>query len=416
MRRIEARTPLIGGAAAFVASAFVLAACSSPNTDAGVIPADSVFSIEVPLDATFATGSAVEAVVPMGRLNDRINTFWQLFFRSTVTSRWALSTPTGVADNGGLVVSTNTSTSTNGHQATMSLAGFEPSQDLDFSPLASSTDQGRTWVPGLLPAGLAAVPDALAVSSSGGLSGGLVALVRDRGGEVLTSTGNTSHWSTLVNRNAIASSAVGRSCGVGDLTAVALDATGGVEVGTSCSASGLVGIFGKAGGTWHLVGPRLSSPSAPAATKVLRLVDVNGVMHGLVALRSKSRTSIVALAGAAGTAGTDGGAWARSVALPIRVGDRVASTGVEPGGGFVVLVSRSNGSLELEAGTGPGGGWQSLPSPPSGTVTVAVTTGGVVDALAVATTRLIDWRLDPAAGTWSKIATVTVPIQFGSSS
>jgi hypothetical protein len=170
-----------------------------------------------------------------------------------------------------------------------------------------------------------------------------------------------------------------------------------------------VGIFGKAGGTWHLLGLRVSSPSAPAATKVLRLVDVNGVRSGLVALRSQSRSGIVALSS------THGGAWARSVALPVRVGDRIASTGVEPGGGFVVLVSRSNRSSALEAETGPGGGWQSLPSPPPGTATVAVSTGGLVDALAVATTRLTDWRLDASTGTWSKIGTVTVPIQFGSS-
>ena len=129
-----------------------------------------------------------------------------------------------------------------------------------------------------------------------------------------------------------------------------------------------------------------------------------------MALRSRSRTSILAVAS------TDGGAWAHSAPLPVRVGDRIASTGVEPGGGFVVLVSRSNSSLALEAETGPGGGWQSLPSPPPGTATVAESTGGLVDALAVATTRLIDWRLDASAGKWSKIGTVTVPIQFGSSS
>ncbi len=402
MRRVKVRTPLVGAAAAFVASAFVLAACSSAGTGHGENPAESPLSIEVSLDATSAIGSAVEAVVPMGRLNDRLETFWQLFFRSTATSRWTLSTPTGVADNGGLVVST----STNPDGTTESLAGFEPSQDLDFSPLASSADLGRTWTAGLLPAGLAAVPDALAVS----MDAGSAALVRDRGGEVLTSVGNTSRWSKLVSRDAIASSAAGRECGVGDLTAVAVDSVRGVEVGATCSSSGLVGIFGKAGGTWHLLGPRISSLSAGAETKVLRLVDVNGVRSGLVALRSKSRTVIVAVAS------TGGGVWARSGALPVRTGDRIASTGVEPGGGFLVLVSQSNGSVALEAETGPGGGWQALPSPPPGTATVAVSTGGLVDALAVATTRLTDWRLDASSGTWSKISTVTVPIQFGSSS
>ena len=47
---------------------------------------------------------------------------------------------------------------------------------------------------------------------------------------------------------------------------------------------------------------------------------------------------------------------------------------------------------------------------------MAVGTGGEVDALSVALVQLTDWRLDAADGTWAKIDTVTVPIQFGSSS
>ena len=82
----------------------------------------------------------------------------------------------------------------------------------------------------------------------------------------------------------------------------------------------------------------------------------------------------------------------------------------------MVLVSRSNRSLALDTETGPGADWRALPAPPLGTATVAVGTDGEVDALAVAATLLTDWRLDASAGTWSKIGTVTVPIQFGSSS
>jgi len=89
---------------------------------------------------------------------------------------------------------------------------------------------------------------------------------------------------------------------------------------------------------------------------------------------------------------------------------------VEPSGAYVVLVSRSDGSLALDIESGPGANWHTLPAPPPGTATVAAGPGGQVDALAVASTRLTDWRLDASAGTWSKIGTVTVPIQFGSSS
>jgi hypothetical protein len=134
------------------------------------------------------------------------------------------------------------------------------------------------------------------------------------------------------------------------------------------------------------------------------------VTSGLVAVGNASTVSLI------GVASTAGGAWSRSAPLPIHPDGRIVSTGIEPGGGFVVLASRPNGSLVLEAETGPGGGWRSLPTPPSGTATVAMATGGAAAALTVHSTLLTDWRLDVQSGTWSKIGTVRVPIQFGSSS
>lgn len=80
-----------------------------------------------------------------------------------------------------------------------------------------------------------------------------------------------------------------------------------------------------------------------------------------------------------------------------------------------MLASGATGQL-LRIETGPGGGWRSLPAPPRGTATVAVEPGGVVAALAVASTRFTDWGLDPLTGAWSRIGSITVPIQFGSSS
>ena len=95
---------------------------------------------------------------------------------------------------------------------------------------------------------------------------------------------------------------------------------------------------------------------------------------------------------------------------------RVVSTGVEAGGGYVVLLSGSNRSLAVDAENGPGGNWQAQPAPPSGTAAVAVGSHGEIDALGVASTVFTDWRLDASTGTWSKIGAVTVPIEFGSSS
>ena len=65
-----------------------------------------------------------------------------------------------MADNGGLVAAA-------GAGGTSLVVGFRPSQALAFSPLATSSDTGQNWTPGLLNAGLADVPDAMAVAPSG---------------------------------------------------------------------------------------------------------------------------------------------------------------------------------------------------------------------------------------------------------
>jgi len=41
--------------------------------------------------------------------------------------------------------------------------------------------------------------------------------------------------------------------------------------------------------------------------------------------------------------------------------------------------------------------------------------GGAVDALAVSGGKLTVWRLAAAAAGWSKIQTINVPVQYGSS-
>jgi hypothetical protein len=386
------------GVLATVMSAAGLVGCSGSAPDAAVTSGAAPPSISVPLSATFATGSGAVAVVAMGRIGDPLNTFWELFSRPSAASPWTLATPPGVADNGGLVVSP-------GLDSTL-LTGFEPSQDLAFSPLALSSDAGRSWSPGLVPGGLASVPDALAASPGAEA----LALLRSRGGEVVRSTGNPSDWSEVLGRDGLASSAAGRSCGVGTLTAVAVEDSGGPLVGTTCTAEGVVGLFGGTGGAWRLLGPRLSGTSASATTKVLRLVDADRVTSGLVAATRASRTSLIDVSA------SPGGPWSRSPSLALAPGTRIVSTGVEPGGGFVVLTSRPRRGPVIDMEAGPGGAWRSLPTAPTGTAAVVVGGDGEVDALSEALVQLTDWRLDAAAGTWSKIETVTVPIQFGSSS
>ena len=81
-------------------------------------------------------------------------------------------TPPGVADNGGLVASQV--------RARPTVAGGRIRAQSGSRLLAAGADreQGESWSPGLVPGGLAAVPDALAASSGDGW----LALLRDRRG------------------------------------------------------------------------------------------------------------------------------------------------------------------------------------------------------------------------------------------
>ena len=67
------------------------------------------------------------------------NNFWQLFVRPAGTTTWRLATPPGVASNGGLVIT--------GLGTGPVVAGFRPSQDLSYSPLATTRDNGTAWTP-----------------------------------------------------------------------------------------------------------------------------------------------------------------------------------------------------------------------------------------------------------------------------
>ena len=133
-----------------------LSACAAGGR---VTPSSATPQPEPRLTATLGTTSGTWAIIPMGRLDDPANTFWQLFVLAENTSTWSLVTPVGVADNGGLVAA--------GTSSTKLVAGFRPSENLSFSPLASTTDNGKTYQADLLTAGLADLPDALATSVGG---------------------------------------------------------------------------------------------------------------------------------------------------------------------------------------------------------------------------------------------------------
>ena len=103
----------------------------------------------MPLGTSLVTAQGTWAVAVMGGSAASHNNFWQLFVRPVGASRWSLVTPQGVADNGGLVAA---------GASTSLTVGFRPSQNLTYSPLATSTDTGKNWTPGLLNADLADIP------------------------------------------------------------------------------------------------------------------------------------------------------------------------------------------------------------------------------------------------------------------
>jgi hypothetical protein len=344
------------------------------------------------LSTSLVTTTGTWAVAVMGGSAAEHNNFWQLFVRPAATGKWRLATPPGVASNGGLVVASPGAGSV--------VAGFRPSQDLSFSPLATTHDNGTAWTPGLLDAALANVPDALA-AAPGGVH--LLALLASGGAE-LSGPGGTG-WARLATRQTLAASAAGRRCGPARLTAAAFSPTGAPLLAASCTHPGTAGIFAYTSGTWHPAGPTLPARYAHQDASVLRLTTTAGTTTALLAVGTGSAAQLLA----AWSTGS-GTHWALSPPLPLR-GARLTSASSGPGGAVAVVLAGNR----AQAITGPAGTWQRLPALPPGTATLAPEPAGGWDALAVHTTRLTVWRLPPGRTAWAASQTISVFIQFGSS-
>jgi len=368
-------------AAALLACAGLIAGCGS--RPAGVTGAGP--PLAAPLSTSLVTAQGTWAVAVMGG-PDADNKFWQLFFRPVTGGRWSLVTPQGVADNGGLVAA--------GGGAYL-VVGFRPSQNLAFSPLATSTDTGRNWTPGLLDAGLADTPGAIAV----GPSGRTLALLQDGTVEAAPTAGAAAagRWAPLTTLKALAASAPGRACGLEGVTAVSFGPDGSPMVAGSCARPGPAGVFTDAGGTWRSAGLVL-----PAGGRA-RVLGLTAIAGGTVALLAASRPGGTSLF----TAWWNGTRW--TVSAPVTA-DGVRAFGFGPDGSAWLLPG--HGRPEAVAGAASSA-WRPLPPVPPETGTLAPGAGGSFDALAVAGSRLTVWRL--GRGAWARVQQVTVPIQVGSS-
>lgn len=329
------------------------------------------------------------AVLAVGGPARQHDNFWELFTRSAGRA-WRLATPPGVASNGGLVIA--------GLGAGSVVAGFRPSQGLTFSPLAITTNNGVAWSPGVLDAGLADVPGALAAAPA---DGGLLALGH---GFAVASATHGKMWTRLVTLRSLARSAPGRRCGLTALTGVAFSPAGAPLLAGTCRRSGVVGLFALTGRAWRLAGPALPAGPARQPTRVIGLAVTGNRETALLAAGAGRQTQLWG-------AWSDGhGRWALSRSLPLG-GATVRSFSAGPDGSIgAVLDARAGITL-----AGPGASWQWLPFLPSGTQALAVGPGRVVDALAASGTTFTDWAWTAGSAGWTRTQALHVPVQYGSS-
>ena len=352
---------------------------------------------DLPLPAAIETPDDSWVVLPMGQIGNQVNTFWQLLHAAPGSSHWSVTTPQGVADNGGLVTAAGLAT-------TSTTVGFLPSQQLRFSPLSVTTDAGRTWSAAFLPGALAARPNALASGPDGSL-----AIV---GATVLHRPLNSPTWSRLVSLAALRRLAP--QCAARTLDAVAVTSTGAFLVGVACR--GRLDVFASPDGKWQLERAPLPGDWNDANTTILRLQAGDTQTTVLASATRNGHRALFALS----QAGSEG--WHASAPLPIRADSTVWATAVGSGGALSVLLrSRQNESVDEIT---PGGSWVTLPAPPRGAVALAWVTpdttsfgATTLDVFAVVGgTNLHVFALTPAGAKWVGAQTLQVPLPYGSSS
>ena len=146
----------------------------------------------------------------MGHLDQPLNTFWQLFFRPR-RCRPLVRQSLGACSR-----HQRGPRSSRHDVASRSPSAFDPSTDLDYSPLIVTSD-ARSWSPAGPIGALADEPDALAIAAGGEA----MALVSDgRVARVLASPGGLASWREIATENELATSQAGRACGLVSLTAV----------------------------------------------------------------------------------------------------------------------------------------------------------------------------------------------------
>jgi hypothetical protein len=396
-RRRRVRGRALAAAIGAIAASAALAACgsaSSSSSSAGGSTAALVPAVS--LATSLSTAKDTWAIVPMAANP----TFWEVFVRPVASAKWQLVTPPGVADNGGLVAAADS-----GRSLTVAV---RPSQDLEFTPLASTADAGSSWsTGGPLSAGVAASPGALAVSGSQ-----LAALLGNGTIEASSDAGST--WRTLAKPGAIAASAAGKECGTVGVTALSFGPLPTeVLAAGSCGATGTAGFFGYSpgspGGGWQRL-------SLPVSGQLVRLGADTALVRAKAGLTAMWLFGWYAYAPLQPSAHPSSAAWTASAPLPVTSGviasGGLSGTSATSSGGAWVLMP---GGQAATIG-GPGQQWLLLPPTPAHTSVLASGPDNSLDALAVSGYTLTVWQLDRGSTIWTKAQSLSVPIQYGSSS
>ncbi len=368
-----------------------LAACGS----GGGSGSDSATeALSTPLATSLPSAGGSWALLPAGASSGEEH-FWELLHRGASSSQWSLVTPPGVQDNGGLAIAAADGTL---------LAGFLPSYNLHFSPLALTTDGGATWTPALLPGGLKSVPDSLALGSSGGTTYAL--LVKD-GGEIVVSNAPAGEWRALTAARALATLPVARGCGLASIDAIASLSPEGVLAGGVCTHAGQIGEYAYTRGSWRAAAPPTPAALRGGPSRVLWLVSTDGTTLTLVDFPSASQNTLLAAWSADG-----GHRWTETPPLVMGAREDLIAAGPAPHARTFLLVGTPHGNrLRLGAPLTP---WRATPHPPAGTATVALGGAGEVDALAVHGYNIVDWQLAGTPGAWHRAGTLHVTVSTAS--
>jgi len=342
-----------------------------------------------------AAGSTWAVAVAGGSAANEDN-FWQLLVRPGSSRTWRLVTPPGVASNGGLVVAPLGAGSLT--------AAFRPSQSLAFTPLATTSDLGRRWSAGVLDAGLANSPAALAADPA---TGHMLALLSS--GKVEQSSDRGTAWSPLTSPQAISQTGAGRRCALTGLTAVAFSQAGAPLVAGRCARARTVPVFALTGQGWQAAGPAPASSAAVHPVTILALTTVASGRTLAVLQQGSGRASALTAAWSP-TRGVGTGSWTLSPPLFLH-GRTVQSVAAGSNAALALVLSGRAGLLEAE----PAAPWQTLPELPDRTQVLAIGPGAAIQALAPAGAKVTVWAMSSLGAEWTRGQEVAVPIQSGSS-